>query len=186
MVAAWAVAAGGKVENGELLLPIDLPNSLTLATLKIYARCVGLTVASFVPLCAWCSNDTLPGDHLCDACRWLAGPRSPPASATPRQESTPEYDEFRGRYEPLPKDSHAYRFNLDTLLKGGRTKEEKAEIAREIEEGRLFNKEGRPRGYWHCLATKPPPAPPGRRGQWKASGQERYESDWGWQDWGPA
>jgi hypothetical protein len=71
VVAAWAVAAGGKVEDGTLLLPADLPNTLTLATLKTCARCAGLTVGELT--CAWCPNSPLEGDALCDHCRWIAG-----------------------------------------------------------------------------------------------------------------
>ena len=83
MVAAWAEAAGGRVEGGALRLLGDLPNTLTLATLKAYARCVGLAVAE--PACVWCPNPPLPGDRLCDHCRWLAGDwrRLPPAGARP-------------------------------------------------------------------------------------------------------
>jgi hypothetical protein len=75
MVAEWAAAAGGRVENGALLLPADVPNSLALATLKTYARCVGLRVEAIERHCSRCPNPPLPGDSLCDACRWLVGPR---------------------------------------------------------------------------------------------------------------
>jgi hypothetical protein len=83
VVTAWAEATGGRVTGGALRLLGDLPNTLTLATLKAYARCVGLVVAE--PACVWCPNPPLPGDRLCDHCRWLAGDwrRLPPAGARP-------------------------------------------------------------------------------------------------------
>jgi hypothetical protein len=88
MVAAWAAAAGGRVEAGALRFPGDLPNGLALATLKTYARCVGLTVGE--PLgrrCAWCPNDPMPGERLCEHCAWLSGrslPPLPPLDRRPR------------------------------------------------------------------------------------------------------
>ncbi len=73
MVASWAAAAGGRVEDGTLRLPGCLPKGTAAAAafLKIYARCVGLTVGELT--CAWCANPPLRGDTLCDACRWVAG-----------------------------------------------------------------------------------------------------------------
>ena len=56
-------------------------------------------------------------------------------------------------------------------------------IAREIEAGDLYEPDGAPKSYWHCLATEKPQRLPGRRGQWKASGGR--PSGWEWQDWGP-
>ena len=62
----------------------------------------------------------------------------------------------------------------------------RAAIAAEIIAGKLW-KDGQPRTYWHCLATFPPNAPSGRRGQWKVSPPENsWETAcWDWQDWGP-
>lgn len=56
--------------------------------------------------------------------------------------------------------------------------------AEQIRRGDLYDpKTGLPKYYWHCLATKPPPAPEGRMGQWKATAEKPAE--WRWQDWGP-
>src|SRR3954469_17414913 len=70
MVASWAAAAGGRVEDGTLQLPGYLPKgtAATAAFLKTYARCIGLMVDELT--CAWCPNPPLRDDHLCDACRW--------------------------------------------------------------------------------------------------------------------
>src|SRR3954452_16813757 len=59
MVAEWAAAAGGKVEDGILLLPAGVSKgaALEIATLKTYARCVGLTVGELP--CVWCPNPPL-------------------------------------------------------------------------------------------------------------------------------
>jgi hypothetical protein len=72
-VADWAKAAGGAVEGDVVALPVGLRSRLALAELKTQAMIAGLTVIERVPLCAWCPNDALLGDILCDACRWLAG-----------------------------------------------------------------------------------------------------------------
>lgn len=61
--------------------------------------------------------------------------------------------------------------------------------AREIIEGDLWESSGYPRHYWHCLATVPPEAPRGRRGQWKAAEMTDLPMmgwGWAWQDWGPS
>jgi hypothetical protein len=79
MVAAWAAAAGGRVEGAMFRLPADLPNSLALATLKSYARCVGLTVGEpFERRCSWCPNPAMPGERLCEHCAWLSSRPLPP------------------------------------------------------------------------------------------------------------
>jgi hypothetical protein len=44
VVARWARAAGGSVENAVVTLPDDLPRGLVLAELKTHARIVGLRV----------------------------------------------------------------------------------------------------------------------------------------------
>lgn len=66
-------AAGGKVSGGALLLPANLPGGLALAEMKAHARMVGFALSLLMPLCAWCPNDILPDDSLCEHCRWLAG-----------------------------------------------------------------------------------------------------------------
>jgi hypothetical protein len=89
------------------------------------------------------------------------------------------------RYEPLPE---AERKRVaESCLRGQNSS--RASYAKEIEAGDLFvdsyeDEYSYPRSYWHCLATSPPPAPHGRRGQWKAEAER--PSSWIWQDWGPA
>src|SRR4051794_29495807 len=78
MVAAWAEVAGGKVDDGVLLLPAVTPkgSGAATATLKIYARCVGLTVGE--PLCvlnvrhfSLPTNGTIGLSRLRAAPKWL-------------------------------------------------------------------------------------------------------------------
>jgi hypothetical protein len=79
VLAAWAEAAGGEVTDGTLRLPSGLPRRLARAEMLAAAGCVGLAVAEVSPpRCAWCPEPSLPGDGLCDHCRWLAGPAPHP------------------------------------------------------------------------------------------------------------
>jgi hypothetical protein len=58
-------------------------------------------------------------------------------------------------------------------------------FAAEIRAGDLFDADGNPHSYWHCLATSPPAAPKGRKGQWLASPRTSdHPPHWYWQDWG--
>jgi hypothetical protein len=73
VVAAWAVAAGGTVEADAITLPAGLRRCLALAELKTQAMIAGLRVTERVMACVWCPNSAIPGDTLCEHCRWLAG-----------------------------------------------------------------------------------------------------------------
>lgn len=52
--------------------------------------------------------------------------------------------------------------------------------AKQIIAGSLFDHQGRPLSYWHCLATHPPDHQPTPRGQWKAG---TGNDGWIWQGW---
>lgn len=73
----------------------------------------------------------------------------------------------------------------DDCLRGANNA--RVSIADEIRRGDLCGPHGFPRTYWHTLATFPPPDPPRRRGQWKATppAESSEPAGWVWQDWGP-
>jgi hypothetical protein len=75
IVADWARAAGGSVEGNVVILPVGLPRGLALAELKTQAMIAGLEVVEQTMACVWCPNSAIPGDTLCEHCRWLAGAR---------------------------------------------------------------------------------------------------------------
>ena len=88
---------------------------------------------------------------------------------------------MNGCYEPL---SQRDRDRIaEDCLRGQNSN--RASIAKEIRDGDLFNDAGRLKTYWHCLATKAPPAPAGR-GQYKAEQYSDMRYDgwvWHWQSW---
>ncbi len=100
------------------------------------------------------------------------------AASQVRATPQPAEPETAYRMRPLEARKHVANACLAGANQG------RTAIAAEIVAGDLW-RDGKPRTYWHCLATFPPTDPAGRRGQWKATPPENsWEAAyWHWQDW---
>ena len=68
------LAAGGRIDDHGIVLPLGLRRCLSLAELKTQAMIAELKLVERAMGCAWCPNNSaIPGDALCEHCRWLAG-----------------------------------------------------------------------------------------------------------------